>query len=740
LESLGMAAMTQRALLLLHLLTSVGAEPTNPVGHANCPCVEWPALDTYRNSDSTLKYSPGSSTTSYPYPESYGALNCLAHDAGLDPFCNRDNPPAWCAQEWCFVDKNACSGVQSYSSSLFPLANAYYSYETCGHANLFTTWYESSTGSPLGQVIDIIEGYLWSARGLLEDEYIRLADTNEECGYSDMCPCFECYQHEGWGSTPVDIGDVGGNIKAGTEAGLKKTLSCLLRSTAQLYSKTAAKESEAGKRVGWQYFGDQLAGSTSWWPNVEFCDANYDPRLRPWYAAGSSGPKDVIIVVDVSGSMRKDGRSELAKQATMTLLDTLEWKDYANIILFNDGIYAQYSPTMVSVDSCTRSKMKEWAGNLDWANGGTNFKAAVNAAFDTIKTSVDAGHTSMCQKAILFLTDGDAEFTAADYSSAQANSQKYDVTFFTYALGSGANTEFSKTIACQNGGVFYPVPDGGDLASIMSQYYSFFAAGQEICTSSFTSFTDVIAGTTLWPACLPVYDRRSSIAHLLGVTCMDVNMLADPKELKEMDDGWDEFACKITDMTKKCQAMYLTECHREKIRLAYSAASVCGTDSSSDIQASTCQCLDRTVPCEDDDNFIDELGYFCDTWVGDDCDTASERFGYSAAGQTELGQKCLKSCGKCAFTELPCPYTEAATCQGHSFSAQSSKCRACQTSKVSGIDIEGNPMCCKSQAGNTCQENSHECDVTISSTSWARVTVSMTVGLLMLVSTRLALD
>ncbi|OLP91042.1 Uncharacterized protein YyaP [Symbiodinium microadriaticum] len=37
--------------------------------------------------------------------------------------------------------------------------------------------------------------------------------------------------------------------------------------------------------------------------------------------------------------------------------------------------------------------------------------------------------------------------------------------------------------------------------------------------------------------------------------------------------------------------------------------------------------------CQDDESFIDEKGYFCDTWVGDDCSKAQETWGYSAAGQ-----------------------------------------------------------------------------------------------------------
>ena len=34
----------------------------------------------------------------------------------------------------------------------------------------------------------------------------------------------------------------------------------------------------------------------------------YDPRKRPWYVAASSGPKDVILILDTSGSMRDYNR------------------------------------------------------------------------------------------------------------------------------------------------------------------------------------------------------------------------------------------------------------------------------------------------------------------------------------------------------------------------------------------------------------------------------------------------
>lgn len=53
----------------------------------------------------------------------------------------------------------------------------------------------------------------------------------------------------------------------------------------------------------WQYFGS-VAGLARLYPGREW-DTNfagfyndYDPRVRPWYIAATSGPKDVVIILD----------------------------------------------------------------------------------------------------------------------------------------------------------------------------------------------------------------------------------------------------------------------------------------------------------------------------------------------------------------------------------------------------------------------------------------------------------
>ena len=84
------------------------------------------------------------------------------------------------------------------------------------------------------------------------------------------------------------------------------------------------------------------------WPALEWCSSSYDPRFRPWYASAASGPKDVVIVIDMSGSMANGKRVEMAIAATQKVLNTLSWVDYVTVVSFDaaarlDGGLLQFS-------------------------------------------------------------------------------------------------------------------------------------------------------------------------------------------------------------------------------------------------------------------------------------------------------------------------------------------------------------------------------------------------------------
>lgn len=88
----------------------------------------------------------------------------------------------------------------------------------------------------------------------------------------------------------------------------------------------------------WQYFCSQT-GLYRVWPghkweypegDVDKLDL-FDCRVQNWYIRATSSPRDVIILIDASGSMTGLKKS-IAIQTVETILDTLSDDDFVQII------------------------------------------------------------------------------------------------------------------------------------------------------------------------------------------------------------------------------------------------------------------------------------------------------------------------------------------------------------------------------------------------------------------------
>ena len=122
----------------------------------------------------------------------------------------------------------------------------------------------------------------------------------------------------------------------------------------------------------------------------------YDPRRRPWFVAASSGPKDVVIVIDVSGSMEDYGRISIAKDAATTIVETLTVADRVAVVSFSGRAYqiGGYS-NLIRATNENKERLIEAIKNLG-ANGGTNFYDAFRVAFDSLEKTIKNEYTSGC--------------------------------------------------------------------------------------------------------------------------------------------------------------------------------------------------------------------------------------------------------------------------------------------------------------------------------------------------------
>jgi von Willebrand factor type A domain len=61
----------------------------------------------------------------------------------------------------------------------------------------------------------------------------------------------------------------------------------------------------------------------------------FDARVRPWYVSAATGPKNLVIVLDTSGSMRDKDRLDIAKSAASQVIGTLTFADYFSVVEYN---------------------------------------------------------------------------------------------------------------------------------------------------------------------------------------------------------------------------------------------------------------------------------------------------------------------------------------------------------------------------------------------------------------------
>jgi Mg-chelatase subunit ChlD len=286
------------------------------------------------------------------------------------------------------------------------------------------------------------------------------------------------------------------------------------------------------------------------WPaqHSEVCGI-MDTRIRPWFVAASSGPKDVVILIDRSGSMQSHNRWDLAVNAAKSVINTLTIGDHFNVVLFNNIAETLGFPTLVRATAENKETVLRALEESSYG-GLTNFEAAFDKAYDLFQSSKTTEISSNCHRAILFLSDGEPTIgkTGTGLCTNIAEKNTFNATIFSYALGESADKESLKNIACTSGGIYANIPDGGDLVQQMSAYYKLYAilqGGSE--NMNFTTWVEPylyssgVMGTTV---STPVFDRSKDTPLWIGVVGVDFTI----SELEQAVGGTDSYQAVLDEL------------------------------------------------------------------------------------------------------------------------------------------------------------------------------------------------
>ncbi|XP_053289335.1 voltage-dependent calcium channel subunit alpha-2/delta-2a isoform X2 [Pleuronectes platessa] len=221
----------------------------------------------------------------------------------------------------------------------------------------------------------------------------------------------------------------------------------------------------------WQVFGS-ATGVTRYYPATPWRAPNkidlYDVRRRPWYIQGASSPKDMVIIVDVSGSV--SGLTlKLMKTSVIEMLDTLSDDDYVNVARFNEKADAVVPCFRNLVQANVRNKkiFKEAVMHMQ-AKGTTDYKSGFTFAFEQLLNESSAPRAT-CNKMIMMFTDGGED-------RAQDIFEKYNwpnktVRVFTFSVGQhNYDVTPLQWIACANKGYYFEIPSIGAIRINTQEY------------------------------------------------------------------------------------------------------------------------------------------------------------------------------------------------------------------------------------------------------------------------------
>ncbi|XP_062542723.1 voltage-dependent calcium channel subunit alpha-2/delta-3 isoform X3 [Armigeres subalbatus] len=209
----------------------------------------------------------------------------------------------------------------------------------------------------------------------------------------------------------------------------------------------------------WQYFGSSTGflrqfPATKW---VEDPVDLYDCRLRSWYIEAANSPKDVIILVDSSGSMTGQ-RKDIAKHVVSNILDTLGPNDYVNIFTFSEEVTEVvdcFRDTLVQANMGNIRELKLGMDNIETTEIA-NVSAALTKAFELLETFRESRNGARCNQAIMLVSDG-VPYSFEDIFE-QYNWKELPfipVRIFTYLIGREvADVKEIKEMACKNQGYY----------------------------------------------------------------------------------------------------------------------------------------------------------------------------------------------------------------------------------------------------------------------------------------------
>ncbi len=182
--------------------------------------------------------------------------------------------------------------------------------------------------------------------------------------------------------------------------------------------------------------------------------------------AASAVPADIVLVLDNSGSMRRNDPEFLLKRAVARFVNSLEAGSRLGIVVFDAAVNVAVPLQELDVD--TRAAVQSSLDGIDYSGQLTNSPAAVERAIYELRT---AGRDDI-PRVIVFMTDGivDTGDAAADLEKARwlrddlsALAARSGILIYGIAFTDNADFQLIQSLANRTSADYFRAPTPADL-------------------------------------------------------------------------------------------------------------------------------------------------------------------------------------------------------------------------------------------------------------------------------------
>lgn len=191
-------------------------------------------------------------------------------------------------------------------------------------------------------------------------------------------------------------------------------------------------------------------------------------------AAEAAAQKDVLLVLDNSGSMRKNDPQFLARGAVEAFINKLSANSRAGIIIFDQKVTLAVPLTVIDDES--RGVLIESLNDINYRGQLTDSPAAVERAIYELKTGARDG----VEKFIVFITDGivDTGNAAADVEKTKwlrdelaVDAADNGIKVYAIAFTEHADLFLIQSLAKKTNGEYFRALVPADLAGVFDTIY-----------------------------------------------------------------------------------------------------------------------------------------------------------------------------------------------------------------------------------------------------------------------------